>query len=417
MKVVIKKCVSIVLFTAILIFSVMGVSSVLDKPDVDEKYKQFFAEKNNFDVVFMGTSHTYNTVMPQEIWAKYSIPSYNWGNSNCTMPVSYYVLQMLCEYTKPKLVVIDLFGVVDYSSMGNGKYRPDVRDQQRVQFDVFPVSTTKIKAVLDIFDDYESRWDFFFKMGIYHSRWKELDREDFIPRNIPQKGAAFVLGVNSLDYTEKAGGNYVNLETVGLEYLVKIIEYCRENNIEMLFTYMPFVATEGNGDEAAAFEEFFKKYPDCTYVNMLTEGIINYRTDVYTDGSHLNYIGASVVTDWLGAYIAQNYPYVVHEGDDAYAHWNDNYDEYVDYKISRFKPDMLYDNLQLLYGSDFKGEITVSRDYVSAFEGDIVAQNLIERLGDRISIKVEPYETVDGNLRFSVTDNRNGSIVFDNVMK
>lgn len=409
MKTILRRGVGVLLFSVLLVLSLTGVSRFLDKTDVDEKYSQFFAAETNFDVIFMGTSHTYNTILPQELWHRHGIASYNWGQSNCTVPIDYYVLQMLCGYTDPQLVVIDLYGLAEYADIGNGKYRTDARDQQRVQFDAFPLSRLKIRAVADIFDDYENRWDFLFPLAIYHNRWTEIRKDNFSPRDIPQKGAAFVLGILETDYTEPEDGTPYPLDFPGMDYLEKIIAFCREREIQMLFTYLPFVAEEGCADTAAAWEVWFRDKPDCRYLNMLQLGLVDYRTDVYTDASHLNYIGAAAVTDWLGGYLAEQYPFLVRQEDPAYAHWNADYTAYVAYKASRFRDGALYDNLQLLYGGDFHGTLTVSPDAAEALQNDSAAQNLLRRLGKSVTVAVNTESPASA---FTVTDCRSGETVF-----
>ncbi len=415
----VKRILGVILFGAILFVSLAWTGSFLDKTDVDEKYKQFFAEENNIDVIFMGTSHTYNTIMPQEIWAHHGIPSYNFGQSNCTIPISYYVLRMLDEYTDPTLVVIDLFGVFEYADIGNGKYRTDSRDQQRVQFDAFPLSRTKIEAVNDVFDDYGDRWDFLFKLAIYHNRWSEIGKANFEPRNIPQKGAAFVLGHHEVsDYYEIIDGTASEIPPIGKDYIERIIGYCSERGIRLLFTYLPYVADQAGEDAAVSFENYFAENPreNVEYLNLLDSGIVNYFTDIYTDASHLNYIGAAAVTEWIGGYIAEYYPDTVHVNDPEYASWDDDYDEYVDYKVSRFTEGDLYSNLQLLYGDDFTAVLTFGSSGHERFANDTTAQNLILRLGDTLTVKGTdepdaPY------LHLSVTDKRTGEIVFETAIE
>lgn len=409
MKTIIRRGIGVLLFSLLLVLSVTGISRFLDKTDVDEKYSQFFAAGTNFDVIFMGTSHTYNTILPQELWDRHGIASYNWGQSNCTVPIDYYVLQMLCGYTDPELVVIDLYGLAEYAHIGNGKYRTDARDQQRVQFDAFPLSRLKIEAVNDIFDDYDDRWDFLFPLAIYHNRWTEIRRDNFSPRDIPQLGAAFVLGVQETDYTEPAPGTPRPLECTGMEYLEKIISFCRERDIQMLFTYLPFAAEDSCADTAAALEAYFQDIPDCRYLNMLSLGIPDYRSDVYTDGSHLNYIGAAAVTDWLGGYLAEQYPSLVRKEDPAYACWNDGYAAYRAYKISRFREGALYDNLQLLYGKDFYGTLTLTPEAADALQKDTTARHLLRRLGENIIVTVD--SNAEGSV-FAVHDCRSGETVF-----
>lgn len=417
-KQVINRIIGAILFCTLLMGCMGGISAILDKPDVDEKYRQFFAEDKNIEVIFLGTSHTYNTVMPQEIWDEWGIPSYNFGHSNCTLPISYHVLRMLDAYTDPSLVVVDLFSVFEYAKIGNGKYRTDSRDQQRVQFDAFPLSKLKLEAVNDVFDDYEDRIDFLFKPTIYHNRWTELGTGNFKARNIPQKGAAFMLGAKAMpEYREGAKGVASELPPIGREYLERIVSYCEQHNIRVLFTFMPFVAEQESVHAAASFDAYFSKEylalnPHVAYINMLNGGIIDYSTDVYTDASHLNYIGSAVVTDWLGGYIAEYYPDTICKEDPSYDSWNRDYAKYVDYKISRFTKGNLYENLQLLYGNDFTAELIVQRADAERFKSDTMAQNLKERLTE--TLKVDYTEEKDASyLTLKVTDCRTGTVVFE----
>lgn len=421
-KTIAKRIIAVILFCTLLLVSLVWVSDFFDKTSVEYKYGTFFTEENNVDVILMGTSRMYDTVMPQEMWDSWGIPSYNFAQSNCTIPISYYVLRMLDEYTDPSLVVIDLFSVYEYANIGNGKYRTDARDQQRVQFDAFPLSVTKIEAVNDVFDDYEDRWDFLFNLAIYHNRWSSIDQWNFEDDISPQKGAAFVLGIKELgDYSENAEGTVSDVPEIGKDYIEKTVDYCEENGIKVLFTYLPFVAEQVNIDAAASFEKYFSEeylasHPNVTYINMLNSGLVDYRTDVYTDASHLNYIGAADVTEWLGGYIAENYPETVHGDDPAYASWDEDFDEYVDYKITRFTDGDLYNNLQLVYGDDFTAELIVRSDCTDRFMLDTTAQALIERLGDIITVSYTEDEAIP-YLALKVSDCRSGDVAFETTIE
>lgn len=421
-KQIVKRTIGVILFGAILFASLVWVSDFFDKTTVDYKYKTFFTEENNIDVIFMGTSRMYNTVMPQEMWDSHGIPSYSFAQSNCTIPISYYVLRMLDEFTDPSLVVIDLFSVYEYAHIGNGKYRTDTRDQQRVQFDAFPLSATKITAVNDVFDDYEDRWDFLFSLAINHNRWSSIDKWNFETDISPQKGAAFVLGIKERsDYTEDVEATISDVPPIGKDYIERTVEYCEERGIRVLFTYLPFAAEQVSIDAAASFEEYFSEeylasHPDVAYINMMNIGLVNYRTDVYTDASHLNYIGAAAVTDWLGEYIAENYPDTVHSDDPSYDSWNKDFDEYVDYKITRLTDGDLYNNLQLIYGNDFTAELIVRNNCTEIFELDTTLQDLIDRLGDNITISFTEDETIP-YLTLKVSDCRSGDVVFETTIE
>ena len=412
-KTLVKRCVGVLLFAVLLALSVRAAARFLDKTDVDEKYKQFFASDTDFDVIVMGTSHAYNTILPQEMWRACGIASYNWGQGNCTLPEDYYLLQLLSRYTTPKLVVIDLFGFVEFSEVGNGKYRPDSRDMQRVQFDAFPLSRLKIEAVRDIFDDYEKRYDFLFPFAMYHSRWSEIKKDNFIPRDIPQKGAAFVLGFYDAEgYEESADGTARELTTVNVDYLDRTVAYCREHGIDMLFTYVPFTASQENRDAAATMEALLADRWGLPLYNMMNLGIVDYATDAY-DSSHLNFIGAVAATETLGRYVAERYPELVRRDDPAYASWDRDYDKYIDYKISRFEGGKLYNNLSLLAGADFHADLYLPDGFDP--DADRLLGRLLRRLSDRITVRPadESAEPVPADgLLLEIIDLRTGEIVF-----
>ena len=125
-KKIVQRCGCVLLFAVLLALSIHAAARFLDKTDVDEKYKQFFASDTDFDVIVMGTSHAYNMILPQEMWRACGIASYNWGQGNCTLPEDYYILQLLSRYTSPKLVVIDLFGFVGHYRISGRLDRRDL---------------------------------------------------------------------------------------------------------------------------------------------------------------------------------------------------------------------------------------------------------------------------------------------------
>ena len=98
-RTIIKRSVSTVVFLCILAGVLCGVMNLMEKKTAREKYRAFYDSGTNFDVIFMGTSHAYNTILPQEIWSSNGISSYNWAYSNCTPAEDYYILQDVIRNT------------------------------------------------------------------------------------------------------------------------------------------------------------------------------------------------------------------------------------------------------------------------------------------------------------------------------
>lgn len=57
-------------FVTIAIFSmlIIAFSNVVKNKYADRKYADFFEQDADFDVLFMGTSHTLNAILPMELW-------------------------------------------------------------------------------------------------------------------------------------------------------------------------------------------------------------------------------------------------------------------------------------------------------------------------------------------------------------
>ena len=114
MKNRIKRGAGCVCFLGLTTLMLYGTSKLLESKKAVVKYHEFYDCDTDIDVIFMGTSHMYNSLLPQELWDEYGITSYNWGYSNCTLPEDYYILQDIVKEHKPKVVVVDIFGLFEY---------------------------------------------------------------------------------------------------------------------------------------------------------------------------------------------------------------------------------------------------------------------------------------------------------------
>ena len=73
-----------------------------------------------------------------------------------------------------------------------------------------------------------------------------------------------------------------------------------------------------------------KENVDYIDFNMLTAQLkIDLSKSFRDNGTHMNYTGAKKVTDYLGAYIAENYNLADLRGDKSYSYWDDSYNNFV----------------------------------------------------------------------------------------
>ena len=412
---VIKGLLKLITFFLILFVCIFLTNEITKRKGPYYKFEDFFSQEQDFDVLFFGSSHMLNGVYPMELWKRYGIISYNMGNESERLTATYYNIQLSLQYTKPKLIVVDAFIVKPNEKVDKKK------DKLHKTLDAYPISSLKYKAVKDLFDNQnllEREVEFLFPFSMYHSRWDELLELDFKKEVKCEKGATTI--VNVAEPIETANfdtvGVYSDEETINMQYLRKIIEYCKENNIDILITYLPHTATE----EYVAHSKYIQTICDeysINYLNFLKESnVINKNTDFKDSSeinSHLNPSGARKLADYLGKYIQENYNIPDQRNNETFNFWDEDYDKYVQFKINNFEnhEKELNNYLMLLYDDkEIDYQIKISSKKV--IENESVLQKLLENLNNNYEIDDEVFkENKDKTVKITTWDNRTGELI------
>ncbi len=319
----VKKLVRAVVFLAGLAVMLNWISAVFRYKNSDKRFMPFFEQEADYDVLFFGTSHVIDAVLPLELWDEYGIASYNFGGYGMHLPATCWLIENVLDYTTPKLIMIDCSNLSS-EVMSNTTVR-----QAHNTWDAFPLTRNKLRAFQDLLDP-KDLLEFTWKFSIYHDRWEELTWEDFEPvysierGAVPQREVAVPADFIPISDSRKTKDN-----TAGARYLRRAIELCQSRGIEVLLTYLPFPAPAYRQKEANLAADIAAEY-GVRYVNFLkTEGIVNYHTDCNDAASHLNLSGARKITSWLGRYMLENYGISDHRGEEAYAAWDKDYTQHV----------------------------------------------------------------------------------------
>ena len=320
----IKRIFSCIMTVFITIVMLNMTSDIMERKESVIKNGDFIKEKQNVDVLFLGTSHVINGVYPMELWNEYGIVSYNLAGHDTPMASSYWVLQNALDYTMPKVVVIDCMGIRNPVKVSNHF------DYTHVCFDAFPLSFTKVRAVNDLLagNEEHSKWDLLFPLSQYHNRWNQLTDDDFNVEYNSEKGAEMRVDlVTPLSFETIPAEQKVLDNTVSIEYLERIIVECEAAGIEVLLTYLPFPAEAYYQEEANRCYDIAEAY-GVDYINFLEIDIVDYQTDCYDEASHLNPSGARKVTSYIGQYIMDNYAVSDQRQNTDYEDWMSDYEEY-----------------------------------------------------------------------------------------
>ncbi len=315
-----RRVTAVICFSLLVILVVGATQKLFERKYSYAKYYDFYQQEEDFDVLFLGTSHVLNAVYPMELWRDYGIVSYNMANHSENICTNYWQLRNALAYTTPKVVVIDLYAV-DGDSKVNEQYLHNFTD-------AMPFSTLKIEMVRDLLVP-EKRMEYLFNLSLYHSRWEELGREDIHPKTGLEKGAELREEVTvNVPPTLIPQEEYDPTDRLNKQYLQKIIDLCKAQQIEVILMYVPYTMPEGD-QQVANWGYAAAEKNGIPYLNFVYEDLeINYATDCADEAHHLNASGAKKVTNYLGNYIRTHYDVADQRKQPAYASWHEDYEEY-----------------------------------------------------------------------------------------
>ena len=410
----IKSIARILVFVVLLACLLGGISPLLEQKESITGLKPFLDHAQEYDVLFLGDSQTLNGIIPMELYSEYGIASYNLAARNSRIPMTYWRLMNALDYATPKLVVLS---VTDADKPERS--HPE-GEWLHVALDGFPMSLTKAKAILDLTDvegtdkygvPYSDiRTELFFPLRKYHSRWSSLEPEDFEPEYNTQKGAVSIVHVSDpqVDAGLAAPEECLPEEGHGYVYLRRIIEACQSRDIPIMLCQPPYPIKpeihKGTHTSAKIAAEYGVPMLNFTDMNRVTDHYV----DCGDPGSHLNASGARKLTDYLGQYLTDHYDLPDRREDAAYAHWDDQYDAYVDEKIRMIAEDAdsLRSRLMLLHDESFNVVLTVRPEFNYSHRSTKTALQNIGRPhvfeGDAlISAELNPLEGLEDASEFN----------------
>ncbi len=313
-----------------------GLTWLTQKKDSYAKHAEFFEQKADYDVFFIGSSRMMNGVFPMELWEKRGIVSYNLAQAGHPTPAYYWIMRLALDYKQPKLMVIDCYGMqMDVKTTA-------VFGLMHISMDSFPLSLNKIRAAYDMLDDpyigeeynegeRRSAFNLLWTFPVFHSRWSQLTEEDFRPKKNMTRGA---IANNELFWGEffpddSEMGKVT--ETVSMDYLRRAIEECQSRGIEVLLTYIPLFADAKQQAMADYAGKIAAEY-GVDYINFFDLDVANYHVDFADSAGHLNTAGARKITDYIGDYITEHCGIPDRRGEAAYADWERDHAVYVQQK-------------------------------------------------------------------------------------
>lgn len=275
---------------------------------------QYYDEAGGHDVIFVGDCEVYANFTPLEMYRQQGITAYVRGSSQQLIWQSYYVLKETFEYETPKAVVFNV-NSMRYSEPVSEAYN-------RLTIDKMKWSDEKVGIIRASMTEEEDFLSYVFPILRYHSRFDELTGEDFEylfkTRNNTWNGHLMNKEVNPLGTlpARRVQPSY-DFGDICWEYLEKMRLLCEENGTELILIKAPSVYPYWYDEYDVQIEDYAAEH-NLSFYNFLrfVEEIgIDYQTDTYDGGLHMNLAGATKLSGFFAEILAENHGLEDHRGD------------------------------------------------------------------------------------------------------
>ena len=267
---------------------------------------QYYEEEKNHDVIFIGDCEVYANFSPMELYRQRGITAYVRGTSQQLIWQSYYLLKETFTYESPKVVVYNVNAM---------RYSEPIKEEfNRHTIDKMRWSAEKVGIIQASMMEEEDFLSYVFPILRYHSRFDKLTSEDFTYL-FKEKENSFngyqmnqnVLPVETLPAVRRLA-NY-QFGDICYDYLDGMRKLCEENGAELILikapSLQPYWYEEYNDQMVAYAEEHGLKFYN--FVDVAEEIGIDYQTDTYDAGLHLNLAGATKMSDWFADILAEEH--------------------------------------------------------------------------------------------------------------
>lgn len=277
------------------------VDDVVEGAFIAEYYRE---EDKNFDAVFIGDCEVYENFSPVVLWQDYGINSYIRGSAQQYIWQSYYLLEDTLRYETPQAVIFNVLSL-QYNESQSEAYN-------RMTLEGMEWSSAKVKAIRASMRPEEQFLDYVFPLLRYHSRWSGLTAADarYLFDTKPVSHNGYYMRVDARPAQDVPKGKPLGDYRFGenaWSYLEKMRDLCAEKGIELILIKAPSLYPYW-------YEEWDRQVRDfagesgLTYLNFLDlaeEVGIDYATDTYDGGLHMNLSGAEKLSHYMGRFLRE----------------------------------------------------------------------------------------------------------------
>ena len=293
---------------------------------------EYYGEAFGHDLIFVGDCEVYESFVPAVLWEKYGISSYVRGSAQQLVWQSYYLLEDTFRYETPKAVVFNVMAL---------KYgEPQREAYNRMTIDGMKWSSSKMGAIKASMTEEESFVEYIFPLLRFHSRITELTSDDFryafTSPKVSHSGYLMQTGiVPQTDFSEGRAELDYEISENAWRYLDMMRELCDKKGVELILVKAPTNSLmywwhdEWEAQVVDYADEYGLDYYN--FIPLCDKIGLDWNTDTYDAGAHLNVYGAEKLTEYFGEILADEHSIPDRRGDaEAENAWNERLKKYYE---------------------------------------------------------------------------------------
>lgn len=309
--------------------------------------------EDSIDIALIGNSSTRAYYDVMTIWDEYGITSMSYAISGMPFDLTIPMIEYVLEDQSPDLFVVELRKVMEED--GNLKYYGMYETSSKTEayvnaLNLFPASIYRIQTILS--SNFLEGENYMFWVPLLYNHdgtmdgfmtWIEngftTDTLDY-KQNIRLSYEVSDMTDSYVDFDMEDFDESYTLAEETVERIVELLEYCDEKELNVYFTFSPYINSKHSSDQEAraAIVELVESYgyPVTDYRSEFEEIGLDITTD-FRDSSHTNILGANKYTlyameDFLEAYDidTSHDQEVIDDWDATYEDWAVYYDRKIE---------------------------------------------------------------------------------------
>lgn len=332
-----KNAFKIAAFILLLLLALYLVSDMLSLKSTDgiAQWDVFYdIEEDTLDVLVIGSSHAFVNINPVVMYESEGVAAFNLCSTMQPMWNSYYFIKEALKYQKPKLIVLEGYGVCYKDDYTDYEQNPDISARVIKNNYGMKWSLNKIESIVNSVPKERSA-EFLISLIQTHNRYEELSNLDFYELADYPKGRTWRGQADHFSVAKQNAPDEEILRDTGIggitskteEYYRKILQLANEEDIPVLVMYTPYPGIKQrekiifNAAEKIA-DEYGADFIDFNTSAYYEEIGLDFTTD-YVDIVHMNAYGNEKFSKFFADYLMDNYDLTDRRGDENYIDWEE----------------------------------------------------------------------------------------------